>query len=120
MIVFFSNTDEKIFISSVSRYSEASIINSTRSAPDAASRAFLVPMLSIGSSVFLIPAVSISLSNISSNLTYSSIVSLVVPGISETIALSCPVKRFKSDDLPEFGRPAIHVLMPSLTYLPLL
>ena len=81
-------TDEKISISSVVRRSDASIIKRIRSAPDAASMAFFVPILSMGSSVFLMPAVSVSLSNISSSLTYSSMVSLVVPGISDTIALS--------------------------------
>ena len=89
MIIHFPvYTDEKISMSSVVKSSDASIIKRTRSAPDAASMAFFVPILSIGSSVFLIPAVSVSLSKISSSLTYSSIVSLVVPGISETIALS--------------------------------
>jgi len=44
---------------------------------------------------------------------YSSIVSLVVPSISLTIALFSPSIKFKRDDLPTFGFPIIAVLIPS-------
>ena len=48
----------------------------------------------------------------------SSIVSLVVPGISVTIALDSLSIAFIKDDFPTFGRPTIATLMPSLKILP--
>ena len=59
-----------------------------RSAISASFLALLTPMLSTTSSVFLIPAVSIRLRVIPDRLIISSRVSLVVPSISVTIALS--------------------------------
>ena len=49
---------------------------------------------------------------------YSSIVSLVVPSISLTIALFSPSIKFKRDDLPTLGFPIIAVLIPSFKILP--
>ncbi len=49
----------------------------------------------------------------------SSRVSLVVPSISVTIALSSPRSKFNKEDFPAFGLPKITVLTPSLTILPL-
>ena len=49
---------------------------------------------------------------ISSIEIFSETVSLVVPGIDVTIALSYPDNRFNKDDLPTFGLPAITVLTP--------
>ena len=41
-------------------------------------------------------------------------VSLVVPGISVTIALSSSIKAFKSVDFPTFGAPTIATRAPSV------
>lgn len=49
---------------------------------------------------------------------YSSIISLVVPAISVTIALFCLNKAFNSDDLPTLGLPTIAKLNPSLISFP--
>ena len=49
---------------------------------------------------------------------YSSIVSLVVPSMSLTIALFSPSIKFKRDDLPTLGFPIIAVLIPSFKILP--
>ncbi len=51
--------------------------------------------------------------------TNSSIVSLVVPSISVTIALSSFKIAFNSEDFPAFGFPIITVLIPSFITLPL-
>ncbi len=48
----------------------------------------------------------------------SSITSLVVPGISETIALSSFSREFNNVDLPELGFPTIAIGMPFLITLP--
>ena len=48
----------------------------------------------------------------------SSILSLVVPSISETIALSSFNKAFKRDDFPAFGFPIIATGTPFLITLP--
>ena len=50
----------------------------------------------------------------------SSIISLVVPGISVTIAFSLLASILRSDDLPALGLPTITVLIPSLRRIPLL
>ncbi len=47
--------------------------------------------------------------------TNSSITSLVVPGISVTIALFSPKIELSSEDLPTFGFPTITVFKPSLS-----
>ncbi len=46
-------------------------------------------------------------------------VSLVVPAISVTIALSSPTNIFISEDLPAFGLPTITVFIPSDNTFPL-
>lgn len=51
--------------------------------------------------------------------TNSSITSLVVPGISVTIALFSPKIELSSEDLPTFGFPTITVFKPSLSIFPL-
>ena len=48
----------------------------------------------------------------------SSIVSLVVPGIFETIALSSLTIAFRRDDFPALGFPAIVTVTPSLITFP--
>ena len=80
--------------------------------------AFSTPIDSILSEVSLIPAVSINLNLIPLIVVTSSIASLVVPGILETIALSSLTIAFKSEDLPALGFPAIVTVTPSLITLP--
>jgi len=76
------------------------------------------PIFSTSSFVFLIPAVSTIFNGMPFIFMYSSIVSLVVPSISLTIALFSPSIKFKRDDLPTFGFPIIAVLIPSFKILP--
>ena len=69
---------------------DTSIIISTRSASLRCSFALSIPILSISLSVSLIPAVSTILREISPRLTFCIRASLVVPGISVTMATSSP------------------------------
>ena len=66
----------------------------------------------------LMPAVSIKRNRMPSILMTSSTVSLVVPGISLTIALSSFNRAFNNVDFPEFGFPMIATLIPFLITLP--
>ena len=70
------------------------------------------------SSVSRIPAVSIKFKLIPLYWIVPSTMSLVVPEISVTMALSSSNKAFKSEDFPTFGRPIIAILIPSLIFLP--
>ena len=81
---------------------------------------FSTPIFSISSFVSLIPAVSINFKVIPSIVTYSSIVSLVVPFVSLTIALSSFKIVFNNEDFPAFGFPIIAVFIPSLSIFPFL
>ena len=81
---------------------------------------FSTPIFSISSVVFLIPAVSISFNDIPFIVTNSSIVSLVVPFLSLTIALSSFKILFNNEDFPAFGLPTIAVFIPSLKTFPFL
>jgi len=74
-----------------------------------------MPISSTLSFGFLIPAVSITLKRMPSITNGSSIVSLVVPGISVTIALSLSRSLFSKLDLPTLGFPVIIICAPSLT-----
>tara|TARA_A100001015_G_scaffold259353_1_gene303241 strand:- start:147 stop:404 length:258 start_codon:yes stop_codon:yes gene_type:complete len=80
--------------------------------------AFSTPIASITSSVSLSPAVSINRNKIPSIVSVSSIVSLVVPGIFETIALSSLKSAFNNDDFPVFGLPAIATGTPFFITFP--
>ena len=80
--------------------------------------ALSIPIFSTFSSVSLIPAVSIILILIPLIFKSSSILSLVVPSISVTIALSLFNKLFKSDDFPALGLPIIETFIPSFILLP--
>ena len=68
--------------------------------------------------VFRSPAVSMNLYFIPSIIITSSIASLVVPGMSLTIAFCSFSKVFNSDDFPEFGLPAIATGTPFLIAFP--
>ena len=89
------------------------------SALSANSFAFFTPIFSTSSLAFLIPAVSIIFNGIPSICINSSIVSLVVPSISVTIALYSFRIKFNNDDFPLFGLPKITVEIPSLNIFPL-
>ena len=75
-------------------------------------------MLSITSSVSLIPAVSIKRKATPSIINSSSIASLVVPAISETIAFSSFKSAFKSVDFPTFGSPIMATGIPFFIAFP--
>ena len=68
--------------------------------------------------VSLNPAVSVNLKFIPSITRESSILSLVVPGISETIALSSFNKVFNKEDFPALGFPAIATEIPFFNTFP--
>ena len=82
------------------------------------SSALSIPIFSILFFVFRIPAVSINLNCIPSIFILSSITSLVVPSISETIALSSLRRVFNSVDFPEFGAPIIATGIPFFIAFP--
>ena len=79
---------------------------------------FLIPIFSILFLVLLNPAVSINLKFIPFKFIWSSIISLVVPAISLTIALSSFSKVFNRVDFPEFGGPIIAIGIPFFKTLP--
>ena len=66
------------------------------------------------------PAVSINLNLIPFITHVSSIASLVVPGILLTIAFSSFNNKFRRDDLPELGFPAIATGTPFFIAFPYL
>ena len=109
----------KISMSSLLKSFVASNIAIIKSASCAIFLDFFTPICSTSLVVFLIPAVSIKFNGIPFIFTNSSIVSLVVPSILVTIALSSSNMAFKSDDFPAFGLPKITVLIPSEIILPL-
>ena len=76
------------------------------------------PLASIISCVSRIPAVSINLKLMPLIFISSSMVSRVVPAISDTMALSSFNKTFNKVDLPTFGFPAITTGTPFLITLP--
>ena len=78
----------------------------------------LTPIFSTESNVSLIPAVSINLNSIPLIINDSSMVSLVVPGISETIALSSLMMLLSKVDFPAFGLPTITTGTPFLIAFP--
>ena len=92
--------------------------NKTKSASFNALRLRSTPIFSTTSSVSRIPAVSINCKGTPRTLTYSSIVSLVVPAISVTIAFSSLNSTFNKLDFPTFGRPTIAVFNPSRKIFP--
>ena len=76
-----------------------------------------MPIFSILSEVFLSPAVSINLIILFPIVTVSSIVSLVVPAISDTIALSSLSKELSRVDFPTLGLPSMVIFIPFFTAL---
>ena len=118
IIACLSFTLSNRLISSLSRGKSPSITTRFKSALLLASIAFFTPMLSTTSSVALIPAVSVIFKLIPESLMFSVKVSLVVPAISVTIALSVLDSRFKIEDFPALGFPIITVFIPSLIMLP--
>ena len=112
-------TKSSIFLSLSSRLRVASATYIIRSASPAHFIAFSIPIFSTISSVSRIPAVSVRLRITPSRLMDSSSVSLVVPAISVTIALSSPASALSRLDLPALVLPNITVLIPSFKIRPL-
>jgi len=110
---------EIISISLSSSFVELSTTYIMRSASFANLLDLSTPSFSTISSVCLIPAVSMSFSMIPWMFICSSRVSLVVPAMSVTMALSSPNKVFRRLDFPAFGLPSITVFTPSVNILPL-
>ena len=77
-----------------------------------------MPIFSTNSSVSRMPAVSMNRNITPPRLSVSSIVSRVVPAISETIALSSPRSAFSKVLLPVFVAPTIATGTPFLMALP--
>ena len=97
---------------------DKSVIPSTTAASPSFLKVRSMPIFSIVSSVSLIPAVSMNLNRIPSIFNVSSIVSRVVPAISETIARSSPSRALRSVLLPVFVAPTIATGTPFLIALP--
>ncbi|MPN16549.1 hypothetical protein SDC9_163894 [bioreactor metagenome] len=104
--------------SSVSERLVSAIIN-IRSALAAYSLDFSTPIFSTVSWVSRMPAVSTILTGTPPIFINSSTVSLVVPGISVTMARSSSKRKFNSELLPTLGLPKITVEIPSRIILPL-
>jgi len=119
IIDFLPLIKSKISLSSTVKALLLSKIAIIKSAESAISLDLAIPIFSTSSLAFLIPAVSINFKGIPCIVTNSSIVSLVVPSYSVTIALSSFNKAFKSDDFPAFGFPIIAVFIPSFNNFPL-
>ena len=118
IIAFLSLIKSKIFLSLSSNSLELSKIAIIKSAESANFMLFSIPNFSITLSVSLIPAVSINFKATPLIFIYSSILSLVVPSMSLTIALSSFSIKFRSDDFPAFGLPKITVFIPFLSIFP--
>ena len=119
IMTFFPFIISKISLSSFDKSLEASKIAIIRSAFLAISFDLWIPIFSTSSFAFRIPAVSINFKGIPLIFTYSSIVSLVVPSNSVTIALSSFKILFNKEDFPAFGFPIIAVFIPSFNIFPL-
>ena len=81
-------------------------------------KVFSIPKFSIVSEVLRIPAVSIKRKLYPSIIRVSSIASLVVPAMSDTIALSSLSKRFSRVDFPTFVAPKIVTAIPFFMEFP--
>ena len=90
----------------------------TKSAVSNNFKLFSTPIFSTISSVSLIPALSDIFKIKFPMFTLSSTISLVVPGISVTIAFSYFAKLLSKEDFPTFGFPTMATLIPSFIYLP--
>ena len=95
------------------RGSDPSITTINRSASAASRLARSTPRDSMASVDARIPAVSVNRTGTPLMSIHSVSVSLVVPGISVTMARSCPSKLLNRLDLPTFGRPTKATLIPS-------
>ena len=113
--------DSVSFKSSLSSSSKGCDESNTKRHTSHSSIAFLersIPIFSTTSVLFLIPAVSTSFKVTFPRVNSPSIISLVVPAISVTIALSSSRSIFNSDDFPTLGRPTIAVLTPLTAITP--
>ena len=118
-MAFFPFINSNISLSSSVIPMEASRTKNIISAFSALVLDFSTPIFSTVSPVSLIPAVSTIFTGIPPRFIYSSTVSLVVPGISVTIALSSISSRLSRELFPTFGLPKITASTPSLIILPM-
>lgn len=102
----------------VSKSRVRSIIPSTIEASEIFLNVLSIPIFSTTSEVSRRPAVSMNLNRIPSMFRVSSMVSRVVPWMSETIARSSPRRAFNSVLFPVFVAPAIATGTPFLIALP--
>ena len=119
IMAFLPFMKSSISMSSSVRLSEASSIMNIISAFSAHFLDFSTPILSTVSPVSLMPAVSTIFTGMPPRFIYSSTVSLVVPGMSVTMALSSISRRLSSELLPTLGFPSITASTPSLMTLPI-
>ena len=120
IIAFLFFIKSSIFSSSLSNVRESSNTAIINSASLVMFMLLFTPICSTSSFVFRIPAVSIIFSGIPFTFIYSSMVSLVVPSISLTMALFSPKIIFNKEDFPTFGFPTMAVFIPSFKILPFL
>ena len=113
IILVLSFVFSNISLSSFDNFSLLFSTTITKSDSSINDKDFSTPIFSTLSSVFLIPAVSIIFRIIPSKLIFPSTISLVVPAISVTIALSSFNNLFNIEDFPTFGLPNITVFIPS-------
>ena len=92
--------------------------NRTVAALAAFARALRMPSASIWSLVSLNPAVSMKRNRSPSMVHASSTVSLVVPGMSDTMARSSPKRALSRVDFPRLGAPTMATGMPSFKAFP--
>jgi hypothetical protein len=64
------------------------------------------------------PAVSVKMTLNPEMVCLASMVSRVVPALGETIARFRSISRFRREDFPEFGAPAIIIRMPCFRQRP--
>ena len=114
---FFPSAMCSIFSTSLSSGMESSI-HSMIGASCIVLNVLSIPILSIVSSVSLMPAVSMSRNVIPSMFVVSSITSRVVPCMSLTIAFSSPTRVLRRVLFPTFVFPAIATAIPSFIALP--
>ena len=109
---------ESHILSASSRGTELSMTARTRSAFSTEAFVRSMPIFSTLLSVSRRPAVSMRTRGTPPMRIVSSMVSLVVPGTSVTMARSSCKRAFKRLDFPAFGLPAMTVRRPSLIIRP--
>ena len=117
-MAFLPLSEERRFLSSGVSGWDPSMTARMRSAFSMEALALSMPICSTRLSVSRRPAVSMRTKGTPPILMDSSMVSLVVPGMSVTMARSSWRRAFRRLDFPAFGRPTMAVLRPSLIMRP--